>query len=82
MSKIEIFWLFLWAVPPSHDTSLNAEQLKMRSVSLHCPEMTMLSYSEKSTESESKQLEMFLMILLSNSIPVTYSNKNYILPAF
>ena len=54
----------------------------MRSVSLHCPEMTMLSYSEKSTESESKQLEMFLMILLSNSIPVTYSNKNYILPAF
>ena len=44
--------------------------------------MTMLIYSEKSTESESKQLEMFLMILLSNSIPITYSNKNYILPVF
>lgn len=32
--------------------------------------------NEKSTESESKQLEMFIMILQSNSIPVTYNNKN------
>lgn len=40
------------------------------------PETTVPVYNEKSTESESKQLEMFIMILQSNSIPVTYNNKN------